>query len=531
MDLLSACWNRFTGVFTPPAEPEKIAPAVGFLPVGVDESTAERTYSAYIAYLKSDDFTALTHTPFPPRETKELRALDRTLEQSSCCKTASRVCCFHTRIAAAGEGRETHISPWLEPCSTTHKARLAMCFGFTLGCLSGQVALIFTTPTLAVSIVSGVVAGVANCSGTYLTLVDSYKKMEAIACKKKLHGACRHFFNSLAVYLIAQDQIEKGVASYRSSDLTRTFTVARELIAKKAEILGAFAEFYSREEEARYNQGGVFDQFFQACEFIVDRTDGALDKITDTTLRSSVLALIQKRELTETRRSLIELQARIEAQEKLMATYASQLRDLRRPSDRAGAESYVDMREIVGPSRPRSPIRAWSLPPMPGGISDEESVTDAMMREVEEMQGDDGVGEAPLEMPRPAPTGGLGMLRAPYIQDTRAAPSTATAVTHRGAGAPLPPYEPRILGARGVLGSLARGHTTAIRPGTAAFGAVRGAVPITPPSRVLRTVARSPATGTNSTRSAPVPPPPVPPREGPSSSPMGSFEVNIETSE
>jgi hypothetical protein len=242
-----------------------------------------------------------THSLFPEDETGELCEIGDEIKRHQCCSAASRVCsCFAGSITRSKD----KPSPWIQACCNSREGRFAMLAGFTMGCFAGQLALFCTGPTILVSIVSGVISGTANCIGTYLTLVDTVKRMEALDRKQDLHKIFLSFYNSLACHLLATAEIEK-----RGGGKGEARSIASALLGKKKVILNAFYTFFSKEEEEKYNEGGVFDQFFQACSYI---HSGEVSEITDHDLSTYLTTLSSETEISTLKLRLSETERRLE---------------------------------------------------------------------------------------------------------------------------------------------------------------------------------------------------------------------------
>lgn len=259
----------------------------------------EQIKTGYLDHL-TGDFKEETHSLFPEGETRELTDIDTELKSHKCCSILSRISPCFKRALPSDRDRP---SPWIQACCYSREGRYAMLAGFSMGCFAGQLALFCTAPTILVSIVSGVISGTANCSGTYFTLVDTVKRMEALDRKQDLHKIFVSFYNSLACHLITMSELEK-----RGGSEGHAQEVAASLLAKKERILEAFYNFFSKEEEEKYNEGGVFDQFFQACSYI---STGDVSQITDHDLRTYLTTLTSETRIEGLEATLRDTQRRL----------------------------------------------------------------------------------------------------------------------------------------------------------------------------------------------------------------------------
>ncbi len=318
-----------------------------------------KIYRQFIQYFKSDSQQGTRHL-FPQKEYTALIEANKELGRHACCDSATSLVARITHFVCrwfckryAHSDKEKEPSPFVKACCTSQEAGCAKAIGFGFGCLSGQVGYFIGAPLVLLTFVSGVFAGFANCGGTYCTLVDTHRRIKASQLKDSLYKVFLNHYNGLASYLLEIDAEQRKTLDnmidteikHNGGDKSAAIGKIKHLIAldnsnkklavlnrkgeivtaashdariiidtKKESILKQLALVYSREDEEKYNEGGIFDQFFQACDHLKDQTylnKGNNYYLTDHVLRMHSSSLDMESRLAEMQRTIEELQKKV----------------------------------------------------------------------------------------------------------------------------------------------------------------------------------------------------------------------------
>jgi hypothetical protein len=220
----------------------------------------ERESLAYLNHLASDRFHSETHSSFPTKTTKDLNEISRKVkayEPSSCCACFSSCHC-------------------LSVLCTSKTAKAAMGAGLLLGASSVYVGYITTSQTAVILGASGLLAGTANCMGTYLGLVDSAIRSSTEDKYQDMHYELSRHFESLALFLLTnhlQQVKAKKISGAAKAEqgLTDCLPLATKLLSNEAQIRASIEKFFPRTLEERFEEN-LAEELFEVVRYVVSGT-------------------------------------------------------------------------------------------------------------------------------------------------------------------------------------------------------------------------------------------------------------------
>lgn len=209
----------------------------------------------YLQYLSQEGYRKETHSAFSKsiaHRAKELNAKLEAFNPPKCCGPFK--------------------SPVFTVCCTSKIAQVAMAAGLFGGLASVYLGFATNLPTQVVLSISGILAGLANCSGTYLGLLDATFRSHAEDKQQDLYLSIREHFQNLALILLMQhlrERKEKLLADSDDIDSTTYRLLVEKILLNEDEIQLSIKNYFVSLSGDQLSRPLGFE-LFEALHFIAD---------------------------------------------------------------------------------------------------------------------------------------------------------------------------------------------------------------------------------------------------------------------
>ena len=223
------------------------------------EEHMEAESLVFLGHLADERFRSETHSSFPERTTEELHEIRGKIKsyEPSCCP-AFKAC------------------PALGVCCTSKIAKAAMATGLLVGASSVYIGYVTTSQTAVILGASGLLAGTANCMGTYLGLVDSAIRSRTEDKYQDMHHELHRHFENLALFLLTrhlQQMKTKKVAGAAKEEVavTECLPLANRLLANERQIRESIEKFFPSAAGEPFEEN-LAEELFEVVRYIVSNT-------------------------------------------------------------------------------------------------------------------------------------------------------------------------------------------------------------------------------------------------------------------
>jgi len=161
-------------------------------------------------------------------------------------------------------------APIFSVCCTTKTSKAAMLAGLCFGYGSALVTLSSTLTTTTISNISGCLAGFANCSGTYLGMVDNRIQTNAEDRFQDFRRDAFEILSALALRIIRNHCTEKKERQLKKDPdfrITSQCPICNNLIRNEEEIRASIRQYFAIRANDRLAIG---EELFQAARYVID---------------------------------------------------------------------------------------------------------------------------------------------------------------------------------------------------------------------------------------------------------------------